>query len=46
MPVVVTVKEPDVPKTNVALEALMIVGGAVPGATVSVKLCVALLPTP
>ena len=43
VPVVVTVNDPAVPTVNVVLLALVITGAVF---TVSVKVCVALLPTP
>jgi hypothetical protein len=45
-PVAVTVKLPAVPTVNVVPLALVIPGAVCPAFTVSVKLCVAALPTP
>ena len=46
VPVAVTVNVPAAPTVNVALEALVMAGAAVARDTVSVKLCVAFVPTP
>jgi hypothetical protein len=45
-PVVVTVNVPAVPTANVVAEALVMSGATAAGLTVSVKLWVALVPTP
>jgi hypothetical protein len=45
-PVVVTVKLPAVPTVNVVLAGLVIVGGACPVLTDSVKIWLASVPTP